>query len=182
MLRLPRTLRLHGSACCQLCRLRAAPRSRQLPTPSLRQAHLPRWLSDAFVACRRLCSSRSAFICTISGTNNHDLISSSQAHTGPGFAGRTAHRSLTAPMDRAINASRQCSHGRHASLQVPRAGVPSAASCLASLIMHPYLDIASRRDTLRGLTALAQACSQLSSTSFAGSLLAACGGLPAYAI
>ena len=42
--------------------------------------------------------------------------------------------------------------------------------------MHPYLDAAGRRDTLRGLAALAQACSRLSSMSFAGSLLAACGG------
>lgn len=96
MWRLLRTLRLHGSACCQLCRLRAAPRSRQLPIPSLRQAHLPRWLSDAFVACRRLHSSLRTLICTISDTYNHDFIASLQAHTGPGFAGRTAHRfSLT---------------------------------------------------------------------------------------
>ncbi|CAK0783823.1 hypothetical protein CVIRNUC_007023 [Coccomyxa viridis] len=59
--------------------------------------------------------------------------------------------------------------------EVPRPGQPSAASCLASLVMHPYLDAAGRRDTLRGLAALAQACSRLSSMSFAGSLLAACG-------
>ena len=63
-------------------------------------------------------------------------------------------------------------------LQVTRVGVPSSASCLSSLITYPYLDTAGRRDTIRGLTALAQACSHLSSMSFAGSLLAASGELP----
>ncbi len=60
-------------------------------------------------------------------------------------------------------------------LQITRVGVATSASCLLSLITYPYLDTAGRRDTIRGLTALAQACSHLSSMSFTGSLLAACG-------
>ena len=53
----------------------------------------------------------------------------------------------------------------------------TSASTLLSLITYPYLDTAGRTDTIRGLTALAQACSHLSSMSFTGSLLAACGEL-----
>ena len=60
-------------------------------------------------------------------------------------------------------------------LQVTHVGVVTSASCLLSLIIHQFLDTAGRRDTIRGLTALAQACSHLSSMSFTGSLLAACG-------
>ena len=61
------------------------------------------------------------------------------------------------------------------SLQVTRVGVATSASCLLSLITYPYLDTAGQRDTICGLTALAQACSHLPSMSFTGSLLAACG-------
>ena len=66
----------------------------------------------------------------------------------------------------------------HAPVQVPRVGVPSPASILASLVSAGYLDASAQAEVLQGICALAQAAAQSTQMSFAGFLSHACGAQP----
>ncbi len=68
----------------------------------------------------------------------------------------------------------------HDPVQVPRVGVSSPASILASLVSYGYLDAAAHAEVLRGVRALALAAAQSTRMSFAGFLSQACGELMHY--